>query len=124
MVAVLVVEDDVTTQFLMNEFIETLGYTCEVASSGEDCLRILENSPDKFDLVLMDIHMPGMTGLDASRRIRNAETDPPRSIPIIAVTADTAYHDNRVLDVHGINEFLPKPVDLTALDSAILRFAA
>ena len=66
MVSILVVEDDVTTQFLLTEFIETLGYRCEVASSADDCLSMLRESRKSFDLVLMDIHMPDKTGIDAS----------------------------------------------------------
>ena len=123
MVAVLVVEDDETTQFLMSEFVETLGYECEVVPSAEACLSILSARPNAFDVILMDIHMPGMTGLDATRAIRQG-TERATTIPIIAVTADIAYHDARMLQDHGINDVLPKPVDLTELDTAILRYAA
>lgn len=124
MVAILVVEDDVTTQFVMTEFLETLGYQCHIVSNGKDCIDVLNANPEAFDIVLMDIHMPGMTGVDATRQIRAQLVGKGDVIPIIAITADESYQNLVVLRGLGIDEVLPKPVDLSELDNAILRFAA
>lgn len=123
MTQVLVVEDDVTTQFMMAEFLETLGYHCDVVSSAEACLETLAATHHGYDLVLLDLHMPGMSGLAAAQVIRTAEDPPLREIPILAVTADVDYHDQRSVTVHGLDGVLPKPVDLGALDLAIQKHA-
>lgn len=124
MTDILVVEDDDTTRFMMSEFLETLGYHCEVVESAEACLDTLRDAKTRFDLVLLDIHMPGMSGLSAAKAIRAAPTDALRRIPIVAVTADVAYHDPNALTGHGLDGVLPKPVDLTALDLTIQKHAA
>ena len=124
MTKVLVVEDDVTTQFMMCELIETLGYDCSVVSSGTECLSRLSTDDHGINLVLLDLHMPGMDGLTAARAIREKEPSPERAIPIVAVTADTAFHEPQVAVAYGMTDVLPKPIDLRALDLAIRTHAA
>jgi CheY-like chemotaxis protein len=66
----------------------------------------------------MDIHMPRLSGLQATDRIRSSEDDPPRNVPIIAVTADQKYHHPMAVKAHGMDGFLAKPIipdDLLAL---------
>jgi CheY-like chemotaxis protein len=123
MTQVLVVEDDVTTQFMMAEFLDTLGYDCDVVGSAEDCLARLRSADHGFNLVLLDLHMPGMSGLAAARAIRAAPEYPLRSIPIVAVTADPDFHDDAAAPAHGLDGVVPKPIDLGALDLAIQKHA-
>jgi len=121
MTHILIVEDDVTTQFMMSEFIDTLGYGCEVVGNARACLDTLLGEKKSFDLVLLDIHMPGMNGLALAQAIRAAPEDPPRSIPIIAVTADAAFHNKHAISSYGVDAVLPKPIELSALDLTIQK---
>lgn len=117
---VLVVENDEFTRFMMKEIIGTLGVVVEIARNGDEgCQTILEN-PSAFGLILMDLHMPGMSGIDATDTIRKLTTNPPSQIPIIAVTADVSYHDDARIEQLGMNGYASKPVSpghlLTLID--------
>ena len=119
---ILVVDDDETTRFLMSEFLNLLGYGCILAKDGLDCLAKLGHSPRMCTLILMDVHMPQVNGLEVSRSIRALEADPPATLPIIAVTADSAYHSAAAVRAYGIDDVLPKPVDLRQLKLLLARF--
>lgn len=119
---VIVVEDDPTTRFMMSEFLELLGVDCELASSGFECLSKLVDNPKSFDMILMDIHMPKVTGAETTQWIRDMPVDPPSRIPIIAVTADGAYCNPDVLRSSGLNDVLPKPVSLNDLERTVQQY--
>lgn len=121
MPTILVVDDDATTRFLMSEFLDILGYHCVTASNGTDCLEQLTAQPRLCDMILMDIHMPEITGLEASQTIRAFETHPPASVPIVAFTADTAFHASHKVMAYGMDDVLPKPVDLKSLKKTLAR---
>lgn len=116
---ILVVEDDAITRFMMTEMCDALGYSCETVPGGQECIDLLDREPSKFDIVMMDIHMPRISGLDASSHIRNAETDPPKNLPIVAVTADEHWHNVHRCRAAGFNDVLPKPVTLGALRKTV-----
>lgn len=120
---VLVVDDDPTTRFLMKEMLEDLGYEHKTVSSGSACLAALMTEPNAYTAVLMDIHMPHVTGLDTCGWIRGLDINPPRNIPIIALTADNQFHSPEDVARFGMNDVLPKPVSLKALDDKLKRFA-
>ena len=82
---IIVVDDDATTRFMMSELLDAMGYECETVSSGMACIALLRMRPNEFSMVLMDIHMPGVTGLDTVSYIRTLEEDPPLP-PIAAFT--------------------------------------
>ena len=107
---VLLVENDEFTRYMMREIISTLGVEVEIAVNGEDGVQRLIEQPSDFGLVLMDIHMPKVSGIEATKLIRDAPVDPPSGIPIVAVTADSSYHDNAVLKRFGMDGFASKPV--------------
>lgn len=112
---VLLVEDDAITRFMMTEMCSELGYACETVACGQECIDRLEVDPSGIDLILMDIHMPRVSGLDANTHIRNAETDPPKNLPVVAVTADEHWHNVHRCRAAGFNDVLPKPVTLERL---------
>lgn len=124
MARLLIVEDDLATQFLMSEFITALGHDCDVIGDGRACLDMLLARPGHYDLVLMDIHMPGLTGLDAAMMIRRASGIRARTVPIIAVTADIRYSTAQDVAPHGIDGILQKPLGLSDLNEAIQRYVA
>lgn len=119
---VLLVENDEFTRYMMREIILALGVDVEIAVDGQESLDILTKDPDAFGLVLMDLHMPRVSGIDATRQIRGTRSDPPRNVPIIAVTADVAYHDDSIVRELGMNGFASKPVTPGQLLNLIDKF--
>ena len=121
---VLLIEDDEFTRFMMREIISGLGVEVEIASNGDEGCRTLADRPEEFGLVLMDLHMPVMSGIDAARRIRSEISDDHRHIPIIAVTADVTYHDASRVRKLGMDGFTSKPVSPGTLLSLIDQYCA
>lgn len=116
----LLVENDEFTRYMMREVILALGVEVEIATDGREGVELLQRRPDDFDLVLMDLHMPELSGVEATRMIR--ETTRLETLPIIAITADAAYHDDSVVQELGLNGFASKPVTPGQLLTLIERF--
>ncbi len=119
---ILLAEDDALTRFMMSEMLSELDCDFEICNGGDEAVSKIQAEPEKFSLVLMDIHMPLVTGIEATRNIRSIESNPPKEIPIVAVTADRSWHDaKRCADV-GFDNVLPKPVSLQGLEAFINRY--
>ncbi|MEM7524683.1 MAG: response regulator [Pseudomonadota bacterium] len=116
---VLVVDDDAITRFMMREMCEELGFECKVAESGDRCLEMLTSTPNYPYIILMDIHMPELSGDDVCAQVRKLETDPPKNLPIIAVTADEHWRNEARYKAAGFNGFIPKPLTFSRLQSAL-----
>ncbi|MEM6758447.1 MAG: response regulator [Pseudomonadota bacterium] len=121
---VLLVEDDEFTRFMMREIMVELGVEVDVASDGEEGLEKLVEAPSDFGLVLMDLHMPHMSGIEAASSIRANMNNPPNSVPIIAVTADITYHDDARIEQLGMDGYASKPVSPGTLMSLIKQYCA
>ncbi|WP_299046283.1 response regulator [uncultured Tateyamaria sp.] len=119
---ILLAEDDSFTQYMMGEIFSTLGYDYDIAKDGQECLDIVCANPDAYGVILMDIHMPRMSGVDATRSIREKASDPPRSIPIIAVTADSDYHDDGAVTSNGMNGHLRKPIIASEINAIVHKY--
>lgn len=107
---VLVVEDNVVNQQLVLVMLARAGYLAEVAADGREALALLRAR--HFDLVLMDLQMPVMDGLQATRELRrpgSGALDP--AVPVIALTANAFAEDRARAFASGMNDFLTKPVD-------------
>jgi CheY-like chemotaxis protein len=115
---ILLVDDDPLTQLFLRVLLEEEGYSVEIQSNGADALAALERS--SIACILMDIHMPIMDGLEATRQIRN-RNDALKDIPIIAVTAYAANNERERFLQAGMNDFLAKPVSQEQLLAAIKR---
>ncbi|MFH1989077.1 MAG: response regulator [Pseudomonadota bacterium] len=113
---VLVVEDDPINQEVIQELLEYLGLLVELADDGIAALERARNG--FYDLVFMDIQMPRLDGLQATREIRKLSGW--EQIPIIAITANAFVEDRQNCIAAGMNDYLTKPVDpdqlLVALD--------
>ena len=111
--SVLLVEDDVRNIFALSSVLEPMGVRLEIARNGREALEVLEQR--SFDLVLMDIMMPEMDGLEAMRRIRAQ----PRlaELPIIALTAKVMRDDRQRCFDAGANDYIAKPIDVDKLVS-------
>jgi CheY-like chemotaxis protein len=113
---ILLVDDDVRNVFALTSALEQRGATVAVGRNGFEAIARL-NELDAVDLVLMDVMMPGMDGLEATRRIRQ---DPRFTrLPIIAVTAKAMKDDQEQCLAAGANDYLAKPIDLTRLYSLL-----
>jgi CheY-like chemotaxis protein len=116
---VLLAEDNAVNQFLAKSMLENWGATVAVAANGRQALSMHEQG--HYDLILMDIQMPEMDGLEATKRIRQSPNLLKARIPIIALTANErpGYHDQYL--AAGMNGYLPKPYDEEQLYRIIVQ---
>ena len=112
---VLLVEDDPASRFMMTEMLEDLGYQSVCAENGQMGVDAARDMAAEIGLILMDIHMPVKSGDEAIGEIRRMESDPPRSVPVFAVSADHVWQDKVRASAHGFNGTVSKPVRLAAL---------
>jgi len=111
--SILLTEDNVINQKIAKRVLEEWGHIIEVASNGKEALTKLQQQP--FDLILMDIQMPEMDGLEATRAIRDREMETGGHIPIIAITAHAMKGDRkRCLDA-GMDGYISKPINTQEL---------
>ncbi len=114
---ILVVEDNPINRCVASRMLEKLGHTWVMASNGKEAVRAAESQT--FDLILMDIQMPEMDGLEATRRIREKEQNGGGHQPIIAVTANSLPGDREQILNGGIDAYVSKPVRIRELVGAI-----
>jgi signal transduction histidine kinase/CheY-like chemotaxis protein len=127
---ILLVEDDAVNARLTVAMLSKVGHKVTHVASGEKALSVLRESFAKPgserhpDLILMDVRMPGMDGLEAARQIRLEESNRGvRSCPILALTANARAEDYDACIASGMDGFLAKPFDRADLDEAIARLA-
>lgn len=117
----LFIEDDAMNRRVVRDMLDVAGATMAEAPLAEEGLAMLER--ESFDVVLVDLRMPGMDGMEAIRRIR-ARGDEKARLPIIVITADTALDLRERCLAAGADEVLFKPVAMDALFDAIGRILA
>lgn len=115
---VLFVEDDPMNRRVVSDMLQIVGAEMVEAEDAQTGLRLIEN--DNFSLILMDLRMPGMDGLDAIRNIR-AHPDNRADVPIIVVTADTAVDIRERCISAGADDVILKPVAMKQLFSVMGR---
>ena len=120
-VKILLAEDNITNQYVALGMLKKIGLAADTVNDGKEALKALELI--RYDLVLMDVQMPEMDGLAATRAIRDPESNTKnRDVPIIAMTAHTGQDDrNRCIEA-GMNDYLSKPVDTKALASILEKW--
>lgn len=119
---ILLVEDNPTNQEVAAGALRQLGFNVDVASSGKAGVISYQETP--YDLILMDVQMPEMDGLEATRRIRDWERSrkAAKAVPIVALTAHAMQGDRERCIEAGMNDHVPKPVSTTALRVALARW--
>jgi len=118
---ILVADDNVVNCAVVKHLLEKLGHVVLAVANGRQVLDALER--DRFDLVLMDLQMPEMDGLDATRAIRAAEGDSGRHLPIVALTAHAMKGDRERCLAAGMDGYVSKPVQAAELFAAIEALA-
>ncbi|MFP4600677.1 MAG: CHASE domain-containing protein [Persicimonas sp.] len=118
---VLLVEDSELNRRLVMRLLGHQGHDISIAEDGEKAVEAFE--PGAFDVVLMDIQLPKMSGLDATEHIRQKERrlDGARRTPIIALTAQTRQEEREKILASGVDEYLPKPLDVGQLRKVLGR---
>lgn len=115
---ILLVEDNELNQQVAQEFLIKVGMDVTIANNGQEALEWLNKA--SFDAVLMDLHMPVMDGLEATRRIRQLAIG--HELPIIAMTAAAMTQDREACAIAGMNDHIAKPVELQELADTLVRW--
>ncbi|QUJ68817.1 response regulator [Photobacterium sp. GJ3] len=116
---ILLAEDSQTNQMVAKLMLEKRGHHVEVADNGQIALDMVSASPECFDLILMDISMPVMDGMEATRKIRENHL----KLPIIALTANAMHSDQIEYSKAGMDGFLAKPIRVPELDKMLSMYA-
>ncbi len=116
--SVLVVEDDHLNRGLLAGFLDSRGVKYRMAETGEECLAVV--SEQKPDLILLDINLPGISGIEVAAKLRNEKDG--LLLPIVAVTADAFVMQQKPALEAGINEYLIKPLDFDKLTQVLEKW--
>jgi CheY-like chemotaxis protein len=127
---ILLAEDNPVNQKLANRLFEKMGYSIDIATNGIEVLEAIQKQ--SYDLIFMDVQMPEMDGLEATRQIRALEqsgqtelsnpTPSNQSIQIIAITANATQDDRENCFASGMNDFIAKPFKVEQIQTAIKKW--
>ena len=116
-------EDNAINAEILELLLESKGAHCKIYPNGQEIVDAFASvKPGEYDMILMDVQMPVMDGLEATRRIRNGENPLGRIIPILAMTANAFLEDMQKSKEAGMDVHLSKPVDIAALEQTVKRF--
>ena len=116
-------EDNAINAEILELLLESKGAHCKIYPNGQEIVDAFASvKPGEYDMILMDVQMPVMDGLEATRRIRNGENPLGRVIPILAMTANAFLEDMQKSKEAGMDAHLSKPVDIAALEQTVKRF--
>lgn len=118
---ILLVEDNQMNQELAVSLLDSVGLTTMIANNGKEALQILEKE-NSFDLILMDLQMPVMDGLTATKQIRDSENPYFKKIPILAMSARAFQKDKEECYEAGMNSYIVKPIDPALLYEELAKF--
>ncbi len=118
---ILIAEDNIVNQKLALRFLDKLGYRADAVANGKEAVKSLEMIP--YDIVLMDVQMPEMDGLEATKIIRDPESNViNHNVPIIAMTAHAMKGDREICLEAGMNDYISKPIDTQKLNEVIEKW--
>jgi CheY-like chemotaxis protein len=103
---ILIVEDNIINQMITKKMLENKGMKCQIIDNGEEAISIIKVE-NEFDLVLMDVHLPGINGTIATEEIRKFN----KKLPIIALTAISLNENREMLLAHGMTDVITKPFE-------------
>ncbi|MCP4153867.1 MAG: response regulator, partial [bacterium] len=117
---ILLVEDNPINRKLATLMLTKVGYRVEVVENGVQAIETFVAQPHKYDIILMDIQMPEMDGLEATRSIRERGY---AGIPIIAMTAGAMKGDREKCLAAGMNDYIPKPIKRAEVLEMVMKWA-
>lgn len=113
-------EDNDLNAEILDAILDMSGATCTIYADGNEIVKAFEKvKPGDYDAILMDVQMPNMNGLDATRAIRNGSNPLGKTIPILAMTANAFSSDVQACLDAGMNAHIAKPIDIAALEHAL-----
>jgi CheY-like chemotaxis protein len=119
---VMIVEDNLVNRDLITIQLHRFGLQTQHANNGREVVELLHLNPEHYSMILMDIHMPVMDGLTATKLIRQMEVNTSRHIPIIAVTADMHESNRDSCRRAGMDDFFSKPLALSDLRTILSKW--
>jgi len=118
---VLIVEDDPPNAVVVTSLLRPLGFECDLVTSAEDAIQKLREDHSKWCTVLMDVHLPELSGIEATLLIRKEEQEKGlKPVKIVAVSAAVSKKDKARCLEAGMNQFISKPYTLDDLKSVLL----
>ena len=116
-------EDNDINAEILEMLLESKGASCKICKNGQEIVDAFASvKPGDYDMILMDVQMPVMNGLDATRAIRSGSNPLGKTIPILAMTANAFLEDMQQSRDAGMDEHLSKPVDMAVLEQTVRRF--
>jgi CheY-like chemotaxis protein len=109
---IILAEDVEINREIVLSLLEPTNLTIDCAGNGNEALSLFSESPDKYDLIFMDVHMPEMDGFEATRRIRALDIPKAKFIPIVAMTANVFREDIEKCLASGMNDHVGKPLNM------------
>jgi len=119
---VLLVDDIEINRDIAMAMLESTEINIECAENGTQAVEMFESSPDKYDMIFMDVQMPGMSGPEVTRRIRNLGILKGAQVPIVALTANVHAEDVDDYFASGMNDHVAKPVDIDKLKIILNKY--
>ena len=117
-------EDNELNAEILKEILHMYGASCTVCADGEKIVEAFKTvKPEEYDAILMDVQMPNMNGLEATRAIRSGENPVGKTIPIIAMTANAFSEDVQHCIDAGMDAHIAKPLDVAVLEKTLRRFS-
>lgn len=110
---IIIAEDSSVIQNLTRRILSIQNYEITSVKNGQDLLDEFEKQ--EFDLILLDLHMPKVDGMECARRIRDHENETKRNIPIVAITGNAKNYSMEDFKNAGINDYVPKPLNYDAM---------
>jgi len=119
---ILLAEDVDINREIVLALLEPTGLKVDCAEDGEQALQMFANEPDRYDMILMDLQMPKLDGMTATRRIRKLGTAKAKSVPIVAMTANAFQEDIDECLAIGMNDHLGKPLDFKQVMEKLRKY--
>jgi signal transduction histidine kinase/CheY-like chemotaxis protein len=117
--SILLAEDNMMNIFFMKQLFKRWNITADIAENGEEVIALLEDK--HYDVILMDMHMPILDGMEAAKRIRQGADPVKANTYIIALTASVSDHIQTRIKDYGMNDYLPKPFQLEELRERLIN---
>ncbi|MCL2821214.1 MAG: ATP-binding protein [Oscillospiraceae bacterium] len=121
-IRMLIVEDIEINREILISLLDHTGLIIDSAENGKEALDMVESAADKYDIILMDVQMPVMDGLSATRHIRNLPSCKINELPIIAMTANVFKDDIEACHSAGMNDHLSKPLDVDKVYELLSKY--